>query len=189
MEPKYVVLDLETSGFDPETDMILEVGALYIDMKTLEEKGRMHGLINPGSVTLARTRFDPVVKKMHTDNGLFSDMLTGSVAVFSTAEIETELTRWLREYVGATSRSVVLCGNSIHFDRGFIQKQMPYVFEMLSHRVIDTSSLRNCCQQWLGELAPMEVKAHRALEDCEMSLNTLRWVRSLFQGNLRLLSE
>ena len=40
MTETFVVFDLETSGFHPLKDRVLEVGALHIDMKTLEVLGR-----------------------------------------------------------------------------------------------------------------------------------------------------
>lgn len=40
-----------------------------------------------------------------------------------------------------------LAGNSVHVDRLFLQRWMPELLEHLHYRIIDVSSLKECCRQ------------------------------------------
>jgi oligoribonuclease (3'-5' exoribonuclease) len=51
----------------------------------------------------------------------------------------------------------------------------------LHHRVVDTSSLRTCFKNWIGD-PPKEEMKHRALADCEVSLETLRWMQNVMRA-------
>jgi oligoribonuclease (3'-5' exoribonuclease) len=58
----------------------------------------------------------------------------------------------------------------------------------LHHRVVDTSSLRTCFKNWIGD-PPKEEMKHRALADCEVSLETLRWMQNVMRAERRIPGE
>jgi oligoribonuclease (3'-5' exoribonuclease) len=44
-----------------------------------------------------------------------------------------------------------LAGNSVHIDRLFLQRWMPELLEHLHYRIMDVSSLKECCRcAWSG---------------------------------------
>lgn len=45
-----------------------------------------------------------------------------------------------------------LAGNSIHVDRVFLQRYMPELVEHLHYRIVDVSTLKECCR-WEGMLS------------------------------------
>jgi len=160
MSEIFVVLDLETSGLRKKTDVILEIGALHIDMKKLDILSRFQ--INAGMSANAWNKIvmDEYVQNMHSNNNLYREVTENPLSCS-----EHAMDHWLCAWFMATgarqgSREIVLCGNSIHFDRGFIEERLPAAAEFLHHRMIDTSE-------------------HRALDDCFASLNTLRWQRMI----------
>lgn len=62
---------------------------------------------------------------------------------------------------------------------------MPDVYHHLNHRIIDCSSITGLAERWLPELMDLwrhdqRTNAsydHRALNDCESSIQSLRWIR------------
>lgn len=51
-----------------------------------------------------------------------------------------------------------LAGNSIHVDRVFLQRYMPELVEHLHYRIVDVSTLKECCR-WEGML-PAKQRLH-----------------------------
>ena len=184
MTETFVVLDQETSGFHPLKDRVLEVGALHIDMKTLEVLGRFQTVAGCSQAKLDELDMDAFVLNMHTENGLFAEVVES--AVCGSFEADMKLSRWFDE-IGAGLRDIILCGNSIHFDRGFMEVQLYQSFKFLSHRVVDTSSLLTCYKQWIG-VDKRHTSAHRAIADCEASLEVLRWAREIFRHGAPILT-
>lgn len=172
----FVVFDLETSSFDAKTGRILEIGALHISMQSLQVLSSFQIVAG-----MSREELDSLnVWEKHHETGLVSEIV-GAPAPCGPADLDFWLSMWLSGIGGVQGDSkVVLCGNSIHFDRGFLEHQAPDAFAYLSHRVVDTSSLRTCYKNWVGDAPKADVK-HRALGDCEMSLETLRWAKRIFQ--------
>lgn len=178
-QTKYVLLDLETTGLDPKKDQILEVGAIALTAD-LEELARFECRVHYpaegvlGQVVRLANPIDPFVQAMHTKNGLWTECAAESLA-------ETDADLLLREWLtqlGFAEKSVVLMGNSIHFDHGFLKARFPETAAMLHYRVMDIGGLR----RWLtGFGIPLpEVPAdmpHRSMPDCEIELRDARVMR------------
>lgn len=177
----YVVLDLETTGIDPLTNRVLEIGALYIDMQTLEVVGSFHTVTGMAQETLDALNMHEAVLRMHNENGLFAEVVAKKPERMF--DLDQRLAKWF-EAIGAGPRNIILCGNSIHFDRGFLEYWMPVSFEFLSHRVVDTSSILTCHKEWVGD-DKRHTAAHRAIADCEASLEVLEWAKSIFQNGTK----
>lgn len=180
----FVVLDIETTGLNPDRDSILEVGALAIDFQTLAIVGpQFHSVVHYKRG--AGAEITPFVEKMHTSNGLW-DACAKSACTRS--EMFRALVIWMHEQ-GALSGNVILVGNSVHFDRSFLTHPVHGSYsltQLLHYRMVDARSLTYATESWLPSVRPKDLEpAHRALPDAQYSLNLLRWLK----GEMRLGAE
>lgn len=179
-EPKYLAwTDLETSGTDENRDQILEIGLVITGMD-LVALNAVSLLVSPGPYGLNDDFIlscDPVVRKMHQENGLWDDLRRDGVPV---REAEQGVARFLGHY--GKKHDFVLAGSGVsHFDRRFISKQMPEFDKWFRYYCIDVGVLRRT----LGIIGadklvrpPQDVvKRHRALDDALMHLDELRFMR------------
>jgi len=156
-------LDLETTGLNPRIDTILSVAAARTDDAGVIVDEREWVLFSavPNSV------MDPVVVKMHTENGLLARCRSHEGRWAN--EVRTELL----EFVG--SDKPILAGNSIHFDRSFLAEYMPGVVDALHYRMLDVSTLKVAAGIW-GLPGYKKVKKHLALDDVKASIaEFLHW--------------
>lgn len=175
-----VWLDMEMTGLDPEVDVPIEV-AMVITSAELEELDYTEALIWQPEAQLQR--MVPVVREMHTSNGLLDKVrkAPGSVAD-AERKLVSLLSRWTRPKEG------LLCGNSIHQDRRFLARYFPTVHGYLHYRMVDVSTLKELGRRWYGSeaLYPKTESDHTALTDARASIAELRHYRKTM---LRPVSE
>lgn len=176
-ETRILFLDVETSGLDPDKHVILELGAVLVDVN-LVELGRRCWIFKSDDFDVLDT-LETV--DLHRASGLLDALDDDDVPGFSRAGVESALLRWLAYECAVPSGSLELAGFSIHFDRGFIRRHMPLFNRWLSHRMIDVSTLRTLHRRWRGEL-PKAHAAHRALADCEAAIADLASFRNALFG-------
>jgi oligoribonuclease (3'-5' exoribonuclease) len=181
----WVVLDIETTGLDARSDLILELAAMHIGSKDLEVQHVQSWLCHHPYAEI-EAKLNPFTRKMHEENGLLAELKGFATPPDWTSAdayrlLDDQLLKFF-EGTGAPKRGIMLAGNSVDFDRGFVLANLPRSAEYLHHRVIDASGLREVYRAWVKE-PPETPKVHRALEDCQMSLNTLRWMaRDVFMN-------
>jgi oligoribonuclease len=185
---QWVVLDLETEGLVPSQCRVLECAAIHVGRKDLQTHSAVSWLVTHGSPGY----MDAFVQEMHTRSGLLAALDADRSFLASTNQLLDDAHPWLDRALTAhfasvspALRSIVLVGNSIHFDRAFLEQHCPVACKYLHHRMIDVSGLRMLYRAWVGEPQSAESKdAHRALSDCNMSLTDLRWfARNVFFNN------
>jgi len=174
----WIWLDLETTGIDPATGQILEVGVI-VTTPQLEEKGRYTAVVAAPGYT-ERRDVDEYVVRMHARSGLDRDLLS---AERSSAKVCAELRAKLAGLV-RQGHNLKLAGWSVHFDRAWLQHHWPHVAALCSHQLVDVSAILEVESHHRPSVAEAMRQAkgwtaHRALEDCESAIRALKaWMGS-----------
>ena len=172
---RFVWIDLETTGLNPETCHILEVAMIITD-HNLETLDKYESVVwQPASIL---ETMEPFVRAMHEHNGLLGTQPELKSSLYG---IQRKMIRILNKHV-EFGRGI-LAGSSIHFDRAFLQKYMPIFTDQLHHRMLDTSSFKVALSNWRHELLPPkreQQKAHRAFIDIQWSIEDMKHYKSIF---------
>jgi oligoribonuclease len=168
-------MDLEMTGLDPSTDVIVEIATLITDDDLeLVAEGPDLVIHQPDEVLAAMS---DVVLEMHTKSGLLEQIKASTMTL---PEAGAQTLAFLRSHIGEP-RSVPLCGNSIGTDRRFLAAYLPEIEEFLHYRSVDVSSVKELLKRWnpaLLDAAPEKAQGHRALDDIRESLAELRFYRA-----------
>lgn len=178
-----VWFDLETTGLDPTSGNILEIGAIVTTPDLEIVNGASFVIEN--DLERCRSRMCDYVKKMHEESGLLSDLEAGE-GLKSLPEALRELTKLIRK-AGAFSvdadtgraNAPPLCGYSVHFDRKWLDAFGSSFLRNFSHRNIDVSTVRRLASDWYGYEPPETKPKHRALADCLAAIEELSALRGL----------
>jgi oligoribonuclease len=140
---RLVFLDAETTGLKPlrrlenglfePNHCLIEVAARVTDVE-LSVLGTFHALIRPALD--AASRADALAMKMHRTSGLYARALESRNDV---NDVDRSICEFLRPF---RDKTLILTGNSVHFDRRFIEAYMPGLDAELSHRHLDVSAVR-----------------------------------------------
>jgi oligoribonuclease len=160
------------TGLDPEHESLIEIASIITDYDlNIVATGPVLAIKPPA----ARLRtMDAWNRRTHTASGLLDRVKREGVPV---AEAERRTLNFLKRHCYA--RTAPLCGNSIGHDKRFIAKYMPRIYDFLSYRVIDVSSIKLLANRWYGGKypAPPKQELHTALADIEESIAELRHYR------------
>jgi oligoribonuclease len=171
-----VWMDLEMTGLDHTSDVIVEIATLVTD-------DELNIVAEGPDIVIHQTeevlmRMDPFVVDMHTRSGLLDLIHSSSTTV---AEAGAATLQFIKQHV-PESRTVPLCGNSIGTDRRFLANYLPEIEAYLHYRSVDVSSIKELVRRWYPDvLAQRGWKAgtHRALDDIRESVSELRLYREL----------
>ncbi|HEX7511583.1 MAG TPA: exonuclease domain-containing protein, partial [Chitinivibrionales bacterium] len=153
----FTAIDVETTGLDPKSDRIIELGAVRYSRGKIQEE--FSSFVNPGKpIPVPITR------------------LTGiSDADVSAAPLFAEIVESFLTFIG----TVPLCGHQIDFDLNFLNSELKRAGrEKLSSPEIDTALLSRIITPGIGRYSlknltnSLEIKlenAHRALDDARAS--------------------
>ena len=152
-EDEYIVFDLETTGFYPDSDGITEIGAVrFRKGKTVDE---FHTLVNPGRYISPKiTQTTGITNEMVADAPTMGEALTA-----------------FKNYIG----DAYLAAHNAPFDMGFIKKHGKDNGIEFDNRCLDTvvlfrKGLPGHKSYSLGKIAAdlgIEFKHHRALDDAK----------------------
>lgn len=171
MENRLVWLDLEMTGLNPETDVIIEIAVLVTDSQlNLVQEGPVFALHHSDEVL---ARMDDWNKNQHGKSGLI-DRVRASQETMATAEAKT--LEFLSPLVNAGTAP--LCGNSIWQDRRFLSRYMPKLEKFFHYRILDVSSLKILAANWYPQVgAYLKSDAHLAMSDIRESVSELQYYR------------
>lgn len=168
-------IDLEMTGLDPNKERIIEVATLVTDsdLHTVAE----------GPV-IAVKQADGLLEQMddwnqttHGESGLVKRVKESTT---SPAEAEAKTLAFLREYVEPGTSP--MCGNSIHQDRRFLEREMPELWAFFHYRNLDVSTLKELAKRWNPDAARGFNKrnVHLAMDDIKESIGELKHYRRTF---------
>lgn len=169
-----VWMDLEMTGLDHTSDVIVEIATLITD-DDLNIVAEGPDLVVQASEDALSSMADVVVE-MHTKSGLLDQIRSSEVSLEQAGAATLE---FIREHV-PEARTVPLCGNSIGTDRRFLAAYLPEIEEYLHYRSIDVSSIKELVKRWYPEVAssrPHGNGSHRALDDIRESVRELVYYR------------
>jgi len=161
-------IDIETTGLDPKTGYMLEVGLIVTDDKLVEIKREAFVIAPEAPVDVVMGLSNDFVKKMHTDSGLWEDLRLP--VLHSRKDVEQLL-------ITSIVQGAPLCGNSVHFDRMWLRSRVPALEDALHYRNVDVSTVKELYKRFSIDNTEFEKPGanHRVLGDLEASIAELRF--------------
>ncbi len=165
-------IDLEMTGLDPETDVIIEMATIVTDteLNVLAEGPVI--AVHQSDERLAA--MDEWNTRTHGDSGLTQRVRDSQI---SQAEAEAQTIAFLEKWVPKGKSPI--CGNSIGQDRRFLYKYMPALEAYFHYRYLDVSTLKILAERWAPGIKEGFVKTgtHQALDDIRESIAELKYYR------------
>lgn len=171
-----VWMDLEMTGLDHTSDVIVEIATLITDdqLEIIAEGPDL--VVHATDEQLAA--MDPFVVDMHTRSGLLEQIKASTVTL---EEAGAATLAFIKEHV-PEERTVPLCGNSIGTDRRFLDAYLPEIENWLHYRSIDVSSVKELVKRWYPAVdtsRPRGHGSHRALDDIRESIREMVYYRDM----------
>ncbi|MCJ8283901.1 oligoribonuclease [Halomonas sp. H10-59] len=163
------------TGLDPERERIIEVATLVTD-------GELN-VIAEGPV-IAVHQSDALLSGMdewntrtHGNSGLVERVRKSQI---DTREAERRTLEFLSAHVAPGTSP--MCGNSIHQDRRFLEREMPELWAFFHYRNLDVSTLKELAKRWNPQALEGFSKrnVHLAMDDIKESIAELAHYRKTF---------
>ncbi|MCO7215368.1 oligoribonuclease [Halomonas sp. OfavH-34-E] len=163
------------TGLDPERERIIEVATLVTD-------GELN-VIAEGPV-IAVHQSDALLSGMdewntrtHGNSGLVERVRKSQI---DTREAERRTLEFLAAHVAPGTSP--MCGNSIHQDRRFLEREMPELWAFFHYRNLDVSTLKELAKRWNPQALEGFSKrnVHLAMDDIKESIAELAHYRKTF---------
>ena len=168
-------IDLEMTGLDPETDVIIEIATVITtaDLDVVAE-GPSIAVHQPDEVLAAMDEWNT---KHHGQSGLTQRVKDSDI---SNAEACRQTLNFLKEHLEPGVSP--MCGNTIGQDRRFLVKYMPELEAYFHYRNLDVSTIKELARRWNPSVLDGFSKKgdHLALNDVYESIAELRHYREHF---------
>ena len=175
MKPPLIWIDLEMTGLNSKTDVILEIAAVITDDDLNFIGDGVSLIIHQPEDALAA--MDDWNVKHHTASGLIDRVRQSEITIE-----EAEAVTYDFVTTHTQPHESPLCGNSISQDRNFLRRYMPTLEAHFHYRNIDVSTVKELAKRWAPEVKRQFKKAnkHRALDDIKESIRELAYYREHF---------
>lgn len=183
-----IFLDVESSGLEPATNSILEIGLIAVSLPDFTELGAWSTVIRPAGWyehKLAE-RMPERVRQMHAASGLLRAIASDAAVDLETAEAQA-LAFVLAARDGDAEHGTELAGYNPSFDLGFLRAHMPRLARQFSYRCLDCNALWLLRGYFEGKdtRAPKKNAEHRVLADCRAAIRTVHehfeWTHEMFR--------
>lgn len=175
-DPQNLVwIDLEMTGLNPDTDLIIEIATVVTDKDlNVLAQGPVLAVSQSESALAAMDEWN---QKHHGQSGLIDRVKASNI---SDIEAERQTLEFLKQWV--PERASPMCGNSICQDRRFLYRYMPQLEAYFHYRNLDVSTLKELASRWAPVLKDgfKKKSAHMALDDIIESIEELRFYRENF---------
>jgi len=174
MAAMLVWMDLEMTGLDHTSDVIVEIATLITDdnLEIIAEGPDL--VVHQDDDVLER--MDPFVVEMHTRSGLLESIKSSEISLEQAGAATLD---FIKLHV-PEPMTVPLCGNSIGTDRRFLAAYLPEIENHLHYRSIDVSSVKELVKRWypgVDASRPRSQGSHRALDDIRESIREMAFYR------------
>lgn len=176
-------VDLETTGTDERTGHVLEVGCVLTPLAAPWPTLSTYRLAVLPSDPSWREQMAPVVRRMHTDNGLLDELAEPREAL-DREQVDKMLRAWRRAVCRefGVEDPLALAGSGVgHFDSRWLRLHFPLFTRGLTFWTLDVGVLRRAfvyagrADVVEGRPDQPEEKRHRGLADALDHLAEWRW--------------
>ena len=173
-ENNLIWIDLEMTGLNPDTDVILEIATVVTDSDlNVIAEGPVLAIFQPDEIL---NQMDEWNTTHHGQSGLIQRVKESTI---STQEAERLTLEFLQNHIPKGKSP--MCGNSICQDRRFLWRLMPQLEAYFFYRHIDVSTLKELAKRWKPTIADgfKKESQHLALQDIHDSIAELQYYRRL----------
>ncbi len=174
-ENNLIWLDLEMTGLEPKTDVILEIATIVTDSDlNIIAEGPVFAIKQPDSVL---DNMNEWCIEQHGKSGLTARCRASDISL---TDAEQQTIAFLQQYVPAGKSP--MCGNSIGQDRRFLVEYAPALEAFFHYRNLDVSTVKELAKRWNPEVTKKVQKSgsHLALDDIRESIAELVTYRQHF---------
>ncbi len=174
-ENNLIWIDLEMTGLDPDTDVIIEIATLVTDANlNLLAEGPVFAVHQSDEILNGMDEWNT---NQHGKSGLTQRVRESKV---DAAQAEAETIKFLEQWVPKGKSPI--CGNSICQDRRFLVRGMPKLENYFHYRNLDVSTIKELARRWKPEVLAGVKKsgAHLAMDDIKDSIAELKHYRDVF---------
>ena len=174
-ENNLIWIDLEMTGLDPDTDVIIEIATLVTDADlNLLAEGPVYAVHQSDEILAGMDEWNT---SQHGKSGLTQRVRDSKISL---AQAEAETIAFLEQWVPKGKSPI--CGNSICQDRRFLVRGMPQLEAYFHYRNLDVSTVKELARRWRPEVLAGVKKsgAHLAMDDIKDSIAELQHYRETF---------
>lgn len=174
-ENNLIWIDLEMTGLDPDTDVIIEIATLVTDADlNLLAEGPVYAIHQSDEILAGMDEWNT---NQHGKSGLTQRVRDSNISL---AQAEAETIAFLEQWVPKGKSPI--CGNSICQDRRFLVRGMPKLEAYFHYRNLDVSTVKELARRWRPEVLAGVKKsgAHLAMDDIKDSIAELQHYRDTF---------